>query len=111
MSSRAHTEEFRALFAEEARERLAALEAAALACVAGDGDPEHLETMYREAHTLKGGAAVVGYEDVAQLLAALETRLRDLKAAGLPVTADVGTAVLESSATVRTHIDTENGTA
>jgi two-component system chemotaxis sensor kinase CheA len=107
VSSRAHSEEFRGLFAEEARERLAALEAAALACVAGDTDPVHLDTMHREAHTLKGGAAVVGYEDVAVLLAGLEADLRALKEAGSPATPETGNAALAAAATVREHVDAE----
>lgn len=96
------------MFAEEARERLAALEAAALAAAAGDTDPEHLETMYREAHTLKGGAAVVGYEDVARLLVELESELRALKTAGQGASPQTGTAALAAAAVVREHIDAES---
>ena len=106
MSSRAHSPEFRAMFAEEAGSRLPALEAAARACADGDEDPAHIDVMHREAHTLKGGAAVVGFEEIAELLLGLERRLSAQRASGAPAPPEAGTDALEVAGRVRSMIET-----
>ncbi|HZX32435.1 MAG TPA: chemotaxis protein CheA, partial [Rhodocyclaceae bacterium] len=51
-------EEIYAVFAQEAREQLAELEAGLLRMEQGDTDPETINAIFRAAHTVKGGAGV-----------------------------------------------------
>jgi two-component system chemotaxis sensor kinase CheA len=72
-------ERFRRMFAEEAEGRLATLSELLLALETTTGDPELLAAVFREAHTLKGAAAVVGFADVLQVAHALEEVLEGLR--------------------------------
>ena len=77
-----HEPEFRALFAQEAAKRLGAMDANARALP----DAEAVEELLRDAHTLKGSAAVVGYEEIARLLQAVELTLTQATRGGLELT-------------------------
>lgn len=83
--SAGHEERFRRLFTEEAAGRLGRLGEAALdlegPAARGDpADPALVEAMLREAHSLKGGAAVVGLEPLARAAHALEDVVEALRA-------------------------------
>ena len=79
MTVTGHEDEFRRLFEREAGH------APRDARRAGDGargraeDPELVTEMFRAAHTLKGGAAVVGFDDVAAVVHQLEQLLEELR--------------------------------
>jgi two-component system, chemotaxis family, sensor kinase CheA len=81
---------FRAMFAEEAEGRLAALSELLLELERSGGDPELLSSVFREAHTLKGAAAVVGLDDVLRVAHAMEEVLDGLRggAAATPAVVD-----------------------
>ena len=70
---------FRAMFAEEAEGRLAALSELLLELEANGDDRELLSSVFREAHTLKGAAAVVGMADVLRVAHAMEEVLEGLR--------------------------------
>jgi two-component system, chemotaxis family, sensor kinase CheA len=72
-------ERFRALFAEEAEGRLATLSELLLELERSADDPELLSSVFREAHTLKGAAAVVGLADVLRVAHAMEEVLEGLR--------------------------------
>lgn len=83
-----------ATFSAEAEERLAAMSAGLSALAAGDRDA--VESLFREAHNLKGAARAVnmtGFEAVCQ---ALESVLSDVKRDRLAVTAEL-TALLQQT--------------
>src|SRR5215218_6271973 len=63
---------FRAILAEEAEGRLATLSELLLELERNGEDQELLSSVFREAHTLKGAAAVVGLADVLRVAPALE---------------------------------------
>jgi len=73
---------FRAMFAEEAEGRLAALSELQLELERSGGDPELLSSVFREVHTLKGAAAVVGLDDVLRVAHAMEEVLDGLRSGG-----------------------------
>jgi len=80
-----HEERFRRLFTEEAAGRLVRLGEVALdlegPASRGDAaDPALVEAMLREAHSLKGGAAVVGLAPLARAAHALEDVIEGLRA-------------------------------
>jgi two-component system, chemotaxis family, sensor kinase CheA len=70
---------FRAMFAEEAEGRLAALSELLLELERNGDDQELLSSVFREAHTLKGAAAVVGMADVLRVAHAMEEVLEGLR--------------------------------
>jgi two-component system chemotaxis sensor kinase CheA len=80
MSATGHEDEFRLLFAQEAEERLANLGRQLLELEQDASDPELVASIFREAHTLKGAAAVVGLEEVGVVAHAMEDLLEQLRA-------------------------------
>jgi two-component system chemotaxis sensor kinase CheA len=75
----------RAVFADEAAERLGALDAALLALeggAAGADTEQRLTEAFRQAHTLKGGARAAGLPDVERVAHGLESAFDGLRQAG-----------------------------
>jgi len=70
---------FRAILAEEAEGRLATLSELLLELERNGEDQELLSSVFREAHTLKGAAAVVGLADVLRVAHAMEEVLEGLR--------------------------------
>ena len=67
------------MFAEEAEGRLATLSELLLELERNGDDQELLSSVFREAHTLKGAAAVVGLADVLRVAHAMEEVLEGLR--------------------------------
>lgn len=103
-----HDERIRALYAQEAQGRLARLSQLALALesrAAGEPpDPGTVAEMFREAHTLKGGAAAVGFGDVGRVAHALEDVLEQLRAEDATVSGDLIDGLLAGIEGLRTLI-------
>jgi two-component system chemotaxis sensor kinase CheA len=89
-----HEEEFRRLFEDEARKRLAELGELALELETRGADAELVDTMFRHAHTLKGSAGVVGFRELAGVLHVLEQLLEDLRDGRRPATRELADAIL-----------------
>jgi two-component system chemotaxis sensor kinase CheA len=70
---------FRELFAEEAAGRLETLGGLLLQLETAADDPELVASVFREAHTLKGAAAVVGLDEVSRVAHAMEEVLEELR--------------------------------
>jgi two-component system, chemotaxis family, sensor kinase CheA len=86
--------EFQALFAQEAEIRLSSLGQLMLRLERDGGDEALIGSIFREVHTLKGSAAVVGFDSVSRVAHLLEERLEDLRAGRCPVTPDLVDALL-----------------
>ena len=71
---------FHATFFEESREGLDAMEAGLLALEDGQLDPEIINSVFRAAHSIKGGAGTFGFDAIAALTHLLETLLDELRA-------------------------------
>ena len=71
---------FHATFFEESREGLDAMEAGLLALESGQQDPEIINSVFRAAHSIKGGAGTFGFDAIAALTHVLETLLDELRA-------------------------------
>ncbi len=71
---------FHATFFEESREGLDAMEAGLLALESGQQDPEIINSVFRAAHSIKGGAGTFGFDAIAGLTHVLETLLDELRA-------------------------------
>jgi two-component system chemotaxis sensor kinase CheA len=85
---------FRAMFAEEAEGRLATLSELLLELERNGGDRELLSSVFREAHTLKGAAAVVGLADVLRVAHAMEEVLESLRRGDAAATPELVDALL-----------------
>jgi two-component system chemotaxis sensor kinase CheA len=72
--------QFHDTFFEESFEALDSMEAALLKLSAGDVDAELINTIFRVAHSIKGGSATFGFTDVAGFTHILETLLDQLRA-------------------------------
>lgn len=70
---------FHATFFEESREGLEAMEAGLLELEGGSRDSELVNSIFRAAHSIKGGSATFGFDNVAGLTHVLETLLDELR--------------------------------
>jgi two-component system chemotaxis sensor kinase CheA len=80
MSITGQEDEFRQLFAEEADQRLTDLTTQLLRLESEPADPDLVASLFREAHTLKGAAAVVGLDAISSVAHAMEDLLHELRA-------------------------------
>jgi two-component system chemotaxis sensor kinase CheA len=90
-----HEEEFRRLFEQEATTRLTQLADAAMAMERGAGE-ELVDAMFRDAHTLKGGAGIVGFREIADVVHELEQLLHELREGRREPTPALGESVLHT---------------
>jgi two-component system, chemotaxis family, sensor kinase CheA len=73
--------DFLELFRDEANERLDNMVETLLALESGSADPEAINALFRDAHTIKGGAAMLGLDTVRGLAHAMEDVLAKARAA------------------------------
>lgn len=71
--------QFHQTFFEESLEGLDAMEEALLALENGAEDPELVHTIFRAAHSIKGGAATFGFADLAAFTHVLESLLDEVR--------------------------------
>jgi two-component system chemotaxis sensor kinase CheA len=96
--------DFQRLFATEAEGRLDALVDQLLELEKGGANPEVVASLFREAHTIKGGAAVVGMPHVARVAHALEDLLEEVRRERRGVDTALIDAVLAGVDDIRTLI-------
>lgn len=102
---------FHATFFEESLEGLDAMEAALLSMENGDdSDPETINTIFRAAHSIKGGSATFGFAEIAGVTHLLETLLDQMRAGEREVTPPAVDLLLQSVDVLRSMMDTaQNG--
>ncbi len=71
-------DKLQAIFAEESQEIIDALERGILE-LEGSEDPEEINAVFRAAHTMKGNAGIVGYDDVVDLTHLMESILDEVR--------------------------------
>jgi two-component system chemotaxis sensor kinase CheA len=96
--------DFQRLFAIEAEGRLDTLVDELLKLEKGGAAPELVASLFREAHTIKGGAAVVGMPNVARVAHALEDLLEEVRRDRRGVDTALIDAVLAGVDAIRTLI-------
>lgn len=87
---------FHATFFEESREGLDAMEAGLLALESGQQDAEIINSVFRAAHSIKGGAGTFGFDAIAGLTHVLETLLDELRAGKRALEGNAVDAMLSS---------------
>ncbi len=88
--------QFHDAFFEESFEALDTMEAALLKLDIGSPEPELINTIFRVAHSIKGGSATFGFSPIASFTHSLETLLDELRSATMPVTVAVSDLLLKS---------------
>lgn len=88
--------QFHAAFFEESFEALDAMEAALLKLDVGSPEPELINTIFRVAHSIKGGSATFGFSEIASFTHSLETLLDELRSGAMRVTVAVSDLLLKS---------------
>lgn len=99
-----HEAEFRQMFVQEAESRLTRLSEELLALEESTGDPELIASIFRDAHTIKGGAAVVGMEEVVVVAHAMEDILEELRSGHREATPELIDGVLAAVDGLRTML-------
>jgi two-component system, chemotaxis family, sensor kinase CheA len=83
-------------FYEESFEALDLMESALLKLNVGAPDKELINTIFRVAHSIKGGSATFGFTEIASFTHTLETLLDELRSAKMQVTRGVCDLLLKS---------------
>lgn len=87
-------DEILALFIQESREQLAAMEALLLELEQGQQDDETLNAIFRAAHTIKGSAGVVEQDDIINFTHVVENLLDKLRNQEIPVSSELVSVLL-----------------
>ncbi|MGH8610184.1 MAG: chemotaxis protein CheA [Gammaproteobacteria bacterium] len=103
--------EFLAVFFEECYEGLGVMESGLLQLDAGCTDAEAINTIFRAAHSIKGGSATFGLNEIPQFTHVLEALLDQMRDGRRAVTPDAIDLLLESVDCLREMVDgTKAGT-
>lgn len=97
--------QFHKTFFEESREGLDAMEAALLALDSGSTDAELVHTIFRAAHSIKGGAATFGFADVAAFTHVAESLLEEVRSGRRAVEGELIDLLLRSVDCLRVMLD------
>jgi two-component system, chemotaxis family, sensor kinase CheA len=92
------------IFVSETEENLQTMEEALVALEDNPDDDEPLQAVFRNIHSLKGNAASVGLEDVAQFAHIVEDLLDRLSARTLQLTPELTTVLLRSVDALRSMV-------
>ena len=101
--------QFHDTFFEESFEALDSMEAALLKLDIGSPDPELINTIFRVAHSIKGGSATFGFGDIAAFTHTLETLLDELREQRLAVTVTLSDLLLRSVDVMRAMLRAVQG--
>ncbi len=104
--------QFHDAFFDESFEMLESMEQALLGLGTGVDDMELVNTVFRGAHSIKGGAATLGFEAVASLTHSLESLLDALRSRRIAATPSAADLLLKSVDVLRAMLqDTRTGRA
>ncbi len=101
--------QFYQVFFEEAGENLERMEAQLLEIDLESADDEELNSIFRCAHSVKGGAATFGFADVAELTHQMETLLDKLRRREIAPTAAMVDVLLQSGDALRAQLARHQG--
>ena len=97
------------LFRDESAQRLDQMDTALLAVESGAAGAETIDSLFRNAHTIKGAAGMLGFDDVRALAHAAEDVLASMRAAGV-FPPEFAPPLLRATAVLRAQINAD-GTA
>lgn len=97
--------QFHQVFFEECFEGLEVMESGLLNLDTGDIDPEVINTIFRGAHSIKGGSGTFGFNDVAEFTHVMETLLDEMRDGRRKVTQPAIDVLLGSVDCLRTMLN------
>ena len=100
---------FREIFFEEAREHLEATEASLLKLDPSSPCPDELNAIFRAVHSIKGSAAMLGFQEISVLAHVFENLLDLLRKAERPVAREDVDAMLQAGDVVRAQVAWRRG--
>jgi two-component system, chemotaxis family, sensor kinase CheA len=89
-------DQFHEVFFVESFEALDSMESALLQLAPGTADSETINTIFRVAHSIKGGAGMFGFNEMTSFTHTLETLLDELRAGRMQVTTRICEGLLQS---------------
>ena len=89
-------EQFRQTYLEESFEGLEIMESGLLELTPGAADSESINTIFRAAHSIKGGGATFGFTDVTEFTHVIETLLDQMRSEQRDVTEHIVDLLLSS---------------
>lgn len=92
-----HLETIKQTFFQECEEQLSELESGLLAIEDGNHHPEIINAVFRAVHSIKGGAAAFGYDDLVEFVHVFETTLDLLRSEALKPTLSVTKVLLHAA--------------
>jgi two-component system chemotaxis sensor kinase CheA len=101
--------QFHDAFYEESSEAIGQMENALLRLDAGTPDPELINTIFRVAHSIKGGAATFGFNEISSFTHTLETLLDELRGRRVKVTQGLSDLLLRSIDIMREMLRAQQG--
>ena len=84
------------MFFDESFEALDGMEAALLGLVVGAPDTDRINTIFRVAHSIKGGSSMFAFSEVTSFTHSLETLLDELRSGRLSVTTGIADLLFKS---------------
>jgi len=88
--------QFHQVFFEESFEGLDVMENGLLNMDPGEVDPEEINSIFRAAHSIKGGSGTFGFNNISEFTHVMETLLDEMRDGRRPVTADAVNVLLAS---------------
>ena len=101
--------QFHEAFYEESFEAIGQMEEALLRLDAGTPDLELINTIFRVAHSIKGGAATFGFAQITSFTHTLETLLDELRGQRMKVTTALSDLLLRSVDVMREMLRAQQG--
>ncbi len=89
-------EQLRAVFFEEAEDGLAIMETGLLRLDEGVRDPELINSIFRAAHSIKGGSGTFGFSDLIDFTHCIETLLDRMRSSTHPIDSETISVLLHS---------------
>lgn len=97
--------QFRETFLEESFEGLEVMEKSLLDMTVGASDADVINTIFRAAHSIKGGSATFGFADVATFTHVMETLLDQVRSGDREITENIRELLLSSVDCVRDMLE------
>ncbi|KAF0191816.1 MAG: two-component system chemotaxis family sensor kinase CheA [Gammaproteobacteria bacterium] len=88
--------QFHEVFFEERLEHLANVETALLDLDSGGTDPEHINVIFRGAHSIKGGSGTFGFHEIAAFTHLLEKPLDGARSGRFVICTSIAEALPQS---------------
>jgi two-component system chemotaxis sensor kinase CheA len=94
------------IFRIETNERLDRIEATLLAVEAGNGDGDSIDSLFRDAHSIKGNAGMVGFDEAQRVARGMEDVLEIARESGV-LESTLADSLLEAADSIRRAVRDE----